>query len=185
METAIYVLRAPEGFEWLQPFKSDDYDLLRFNGSPRASSWIPIRMKRLTHSEDGRRERPSDFPFGTNQLVLSARAHAALRDVLAAHGELLRLSERDGDEWWIFNCTRVIPALDLDRAKLLRSPDDVNRILIIHEHAFHPGAVSASGAEIFRLAEQPFGKTYFTDRFVERVRLSGLVGLEFSLVGVS
>lgn len=184
MTTGIHVLSAPEGFEWLQPFDADNYILFRFDGSPRASSWIPIRMKRLSEEEDGRRAAPTDFPFGTNQLVLSARAHRSLNDVLSAHGELLRLSERRGDEWWVFNCTRRIPALDTSRSKLLRAPDDPDRILLIQEHVFHPGAVSASSPEVFRAEEWPT-ETYFTDRFVERIRNSGLVGLDFRLVGVS
>jgi hypothetical protein len=51
--TNVYKLRHGEGYEWLLPVDSNDYDLLNFDGKPRGSSWKPILTQRLK-TDDGR-----------------------------------------------------------------------------------------------------------------------------------
>jgi hypothetical protein len=58
--TNIYKVRHGEGYEWLLPVNSNDYDLLNFDGKARGRSWTPIRMQRLK-TDDGRLRRPCDF----------------------------------------------------------------------------------------------------------------------------
>jgi hypothetical protein len=58
----------------------------------------------------------------TRDWVLDARAKEVLEPYLAPNGELLPL--RYGDEpRWLFNCTNVIPAYDLELCTVLRFSD--------------------------------------------------------------
>jgi hypothetical protein len=64
MSSEIYRLQPPGGFEWLLPVNQDDNALFRFDGTPRAQTWVPVEMERIKQSDRGKVAKPSDFPFG-------------------------------------------------------------------------------------------------------------------------
>ena len=177
--TKVYAIDHRDGFEWLLPVKSQDFEHLRFDGTPRAMAWKPVMMKRLTQTDDGARCELGDFPAcsGSNMLFVSAAAKALLEPVLREAGELLPLRCADGD-FWALNVTRMIDAFDEDKADVLRSSDG-KRILMIHRHAF---LTERLGPELFKLATDPRGLIYVTETFVKRVKATSLKGLDFKLV---
>ena len=177
--TKVYAIDYRDGFEWLLPVENQDFEHLRFEGTPRAMTWQPVEMKRVKEDEDGTRWKPGDFPAcsGGNMLLVSATAKALLEPVLREAGELLPLRCADGD-FWALNVTRLIDAFDEDKADVLRSSDG-ERILMIHRHAF---LTERLGPEMFKLSRTPRGLIYVTETFVKRVKATSLKGLDFKLV---
>ena len=177
----VYETSVGEDFEILLVANDDDYDVLKFDGQSRASTWKPVLVKRLTVYEEGTRKGdrliPSDFPScsGPHLLMLSGRTKEKLGAYLERFGELLPLACPDG-EFWTLNVTTVIDALDEEKSKVLRARDE-DRILMIHKYVFRASALM--DAEIFRLPPRRTSTIFVTDKFVSKVRESGLVGLEF------
>ncbi|WP_437738931.1 imm11 family protein [Sorangium sp. So ce1335] len=173
----VYKFRYSEGFEWLLPVNDADFELLRFDGQRKSSSWRPIRMKRLKVTEQGRPLEPSDFPAcsGGDVLILDRAARDRIGWHLERYGELLPLL-CDGGDFWALNVTRLVDALDENNSELLRA-SDTGAILMVRKHAFRAAALER--AELFKVPQMVCGLIYVTDPFVELVRASGLKGLDF------
>jgi hypothetical protein len=177
-ERVLKVYRAlpMDGFQWLLPVLSEDSLKLRFDGTPRSKSWIPIPVERVTEDVGLSLPDPSDFPSGCG-FVVSQVAKEKLRPCLEQSGELLPLECPDG-EFWTLNVTRLVDALDEEGSEVLRASDS-GEILMIHRHRFRAERL---GPEIFKLSQTPRGLIYFTEAFVHRVRATSLKGLDFKLV---
>ena len=74
-------------------------------------------------------------------------------------------------------CTRV-DALDQAQSSVIKVPG-TDRIMYITEVAFIEEAIR--DIDIFRLPHRA-SPTYVSQRFVDRVKAAGLVGLEFKMV---
>lgn len=166
-----------EGFQWVLPIAEGDFEVFgSFDGSPRASDWVPVPM-RLLRVDEGRRLEESDFPWlGSDALVLGERAEKAIGPLIAHDGELLPLA-CDEASLWALNVRRVVDALDVDRSSVVRLSS--GRIMTVREHVFHP--VSLDGVSVFKLPELP-GSTYVTESFRDAIDEAGLRGLDFNLV---
>jgi hypothetical protein len=146
-----------------------------FNGSSQIH-WAPAIIKvKLVAEENGRKLKPSDFPwFCSHVLVMKRKPHDVLADIFANNGELLPLELKDETELWAFN-SQVIDALDEDKSSVVRSRD-AGRITHIEKPVFIESKLSC--VDLFRL---PFRASpiYVSERFVERYKSTGLGGLEF------
>lgn len=175
MSETIYEPLVAEGFEWVNAVQEGEYEaFLQLDGQPRASTWKPIAVRRVR--ADGRQAcNPSHFPWlGSHALIMRRPAVDALRDILAANGELLPLSTDDGVELYVLNA-RSIDALDEANSVLMKFPG-TNRIMHIQKVAFVASRIE--GVDLFRLPHRA-SSTYVSERFVERVRAAGLRGLVF------
>jgi hypothetical protein len=172
----VYRTRPVEGFQWLLPTIKGESLKMRFDGTSRVGSWVPVSVARLRVWEDGSTLAPGDFPPGSG-FVLSRAAREMLGPCLQESGELLPLDCPDG-EFWTLNVTRLVDALDEEGSEVLRA-SDTGEILMIHRHRFRAERL---GPEIFKLSQTPRGLIYFTEAFVHRVRATSLKGLDFKLV---
>jgi hypothetical protein len=171
-----YKEMSSKGYEVLECCDSDGWETFRLlDGSPRGSTWKPIRVRRVRPS---RREgfRPSDAPTATYALVFRRSAIDALRDMLDAYGELLPLEDEGGAELFLHN-TRAVDAFDHERT--VGSRDENGRIQTANNHVFIPSVVE--GVDIFKQACERCGGIYLSDRFVQRWKQAKLKGLDFIL----
>jgi len=106
------------------------------------------------------------------------RAIAALSDILRDNGELLPLATDDGTELYVFNCLRIIDALELERSDVKFVPG-TQRIAIVSRYSFRTEQIQ--DLEVFRL---PFrtSPTFVGERFVDLVTRHDLKGIEFERV---
>jgi hypothetical protein len=179
--TNVYRIRHCDGYQYMLPIDSNDYDLLVFDGKPRARSWNPIRMRPI-ELIDGQFQRPCDFPSGSGgtYLIMTESAKEAIGSCLKQYGEFLPL-RCDNGRFWAFHVTHFIDALDEDASDVLRATDDQNIVLMIHKHIFRPEKLT--GDWMFKLPQsRGRGAIYVTDPFVDLIRASGLTGLEFKRV---
>jgi hypothetical protein len=179
--TNIYKIRHGEGFEWLLPANEGEFELLIFDGKPRANSWKPVAMRRLNFI-DGQFRQPCDFPCGSggSYLIMSEVAKEKIGAHLNRYGEFLPLRCDEGN-FWAFHVTHFVDALDENASNVLRSPDDPNVVLMIHKHVFQPAKLTEDW--MFKLPQsRGRGPIYVTDPFVDLIRTSGLTGLEFKRV---
>jgi hypothetical protein len=147
----------------------------RFNGRPvtRLDGYERIRL-----DPDTRTHRKGDFPSLIPGVpVFGRRAMDALRDLLERNGEAFPIIIA-GDEYFLFNVTRVVDALDESRTKLRRFDD--GRVYQIDSYAFFPDRVASE--VIFRIPQLIDSTPYVTDEFVKRVESANLKGFWFPLV---
>lgn len=174
----IYEPLGAEGYEWVIACDDEDFEtFVEFDGSPRSSSWKPIKVRR-TKADEHQAGYPSDFPWlAASSLVFRRRAVEALRDLLEAGGEILPLATEDDVELFVLNA-QLVNALDEERASVIKFPG-TNRIMHIQKVAFVDRKIH--GLDLFRLPHRA-SPTYVSERFVERVNAAGLVGLRFDRV---
>ena len=110
--------------------------------------------------------------------AFSRRACDALRDLLEPNGELLPLDSKAG-EYYFYNITTVIDALDLEKSRCAFWCDTPTTAVDIEFFAFHEERLS--GTAIFRIIEQPI-YTLVTKMFIDRVGDCELNGFHFEKV---
>lgn len=176
----VYRLQAErEGFRWLTLAQEPDQGLLSvLQGLPAAGHWSTPSVATLELDFEGRARPLPDFPVFTTSAALSQRAVDALLDLLIENGEILPLACDEGD-FFVFNLTRVLDALDEPASELRRfGRGGRGRVKQIVRHAFVPERVTAS---VFRIPQKPL-RVYVTQRFVDRVEGAGLTGFQFTRV---
>lgn len=173
----IYLPGSADGYEGVICTDDDHgYDyLIEIDGTVCGDSWRPVPVSRYV---EGRDNQPADFPWlSGHSLAMRRSAVDALRDMLEEGGEILPLATDDGVDLFNFNCTRVIDALDHERSEFWYFDD--GRIMFIEAAAFHDSMVR--DVDFFKLPTMRVNNIYVGERFIERVREAGLVGLTFEL----
>ena len=165
-----------EGFRWLTMAQEPDLGLLAvLQGLPAAGHWTTPSVATLEMDFEGRTLPLPDFPVFATAAAFSRRAVDVLLDLLIEGGEILPLACEEGD-FFVYNVTRVLDALDEDASELRRfGRDGRSRVKRIVRHVFVPERVTAS---IFRIPQKPL-RIYVTQRFVDRVEGAGLTGFSF------
>ncbi len=176
----VYILKADaNNFQNLDMVNENDWEWSqKIDGSHLASYWKPLAVHVL-YDEDLDKYLPaSDFPLLAFHIpIFSKRAAFTLGDMLAGHGELLPLLCREG-EYYAYNVTCVLDALDEDGSNLVRFPD--GRILDIKSYSFYPDKLG--NCPIFKLPQTPLMDVFVTDEFKHKVEESKLTGFTFKLV---
>jgi hypothetical protein len=171
----VYILR-PDIDEYRGLFFSRKEDVLEFNrrfdGTPMKNNW-----KREVKFVFRPGTKPKgDFPgLSTHIPVFNLKAVKALADLLEGNGELLPTTCDDGEDYFLFNVTRVIDALNEANCAMKRFTD--GKLMYIVRHSFFPDRVA--GVKVFKLPQIPLMDVFVTDDFVKSVRTAKLKGFEF------
>jgi hypothetical protein len=173
----VYILDA-DVEKYLSIYYSNSDDIVEFNrrfdGSSLKKSWTG--KEELEFGRDGLPK--GDTPGLSSHIpVFSPRAVEILADLLKDSGELLPIT-CEGEDYFLFNVTRLVDALDEDASELERFDD--GGILRIARYGFKEDLLI--GVNIFKLPQKPLSYPYVTDAFVHRVEDSALSGFEFRLV---
>ena len=115
--------------------------------------------------------------LSTHIPVFSVRAVKVLGDLLKGNGEVLPIT-CDGEDYFIFNVTRVIDALD-ERESELDLFDDGDIMDIVRYSLLRD---KLAGANIFKIPQDVLGRVLVTAPFVARVKKTSLIGFEFRQV---
>jgi hypothetical protein len=180
MVTRVYVDGSPDNAEEaVLVTERHRWILLGLDGTPHAADWDPPRLELLARDR-GKALKYSDIPSYPTRGVVLLRPPAveALGDLLRPDGELLPVL-CDQADLTLFNCTRVIDALDEDRSTIARFRD--GRIMMIESLALRAGAVPP-GVNAFRLPQNPKAPVYFSQAVVDAARAAKLVRCNFELV---
>lgn len=146
----------------------------RFNGRPMKRSCKDVEIV-----FDPRRVPRGDFPSLTPSApIFSQRAVSTLRDVLEDYGELLPIIA-GGEEYFLFNATRIVDALDESNSEIIRF-EGTTRVMYIDTYVFFKKKIS--GLLMFKIPQMIDDSPFVTDAFVKRVRSARLKGFWFPLV---
>jgi hypothetical protein len=146
----------------------------RFNGKPFKGTWKDVEI-----GLDPRRLPKGDTPSLIPGVpIFNRRAMDALRDVLEHNGELLPVIIV-GEEYFLFNVTTVVDALDASNSEVIRF-NGSTKVLNIRSYSFF--SEKLSGRSIFKIPQTPTGDVFVTDAFVKRVNSAALKGFWFPLV---
>jgi hypothetical protein len=173
----IYTLRADvAGYRGLYYQKEEDIVEFnrRFDGAPLGKRWTGKEKFAFLP----RRLPKGDTPgLSTHIPVFSPNAAKTLADFLKLSGELLPIS-CDKKEYFVFNVTKVVDALDRASSNLKLFSD--GEIMDVIRYAFFPKRLI--GIELFKIPQMVLADVFVTDPFVERVESAGLKGFKFRLV---
>lgn len=178
---AVYEAVGSEGYELCHPADGDFEKIkVEINGTPRAKSWRPIAVEVVRKEDWHERDRwkESDSPWlGGHALIFRERAIEAMGDMLRLNGELLPL-ECAGASLFIYNPTRLLDALDEKASTIMRFND--GRIMWVKNYVFRPEVVGEM--DVFKIPNLRVSPSFLSQRFVDRWREKGLLGLDFKLI---
>jgi len=150
-----------------------------FGDSESNSNWKQqqLRDKWAPPTVVGRVAPYNDYP-GLDMMLpaFSERAVCELAPFLEPNGELLQLRTDGASNYFFFNITTVLDALDHDRSQCHFWCDPPTTTDSIDYFAFHEEKLR--GQSIFRLREWPIG-VLVSDQFVRRTIEAGLNGFNF------
>jgi len=145
-----------------------------FNGNSFPGKWKSIKVKLLSDQKSGNLL-SGDFPsFASHVPVFSKRTVLAINDLLRSRGELYPLICDEGD-YYAFNVTNVVDALDLEDSEIKYFRD--GRIMRILHHKFRTEKLI--GQHIFKIPQTPLMDVFVTQDFVSRVENANLLGFKF------
>jgi hypothetical protein len=155
-----------------------------FHGESKLSNWVPVDL----HPAE---EDPGvPLPLGPiadmttvdsviKNCVWGPRARTVLEPHVAPFGEFLPLRCKEA-EWVLFNVTRKIDALDVEKSKLSYFKSSPGKVMSLLEPAFKPDVLR--GELIFRIPQRGGGDVFVTDAFASLVEQHGLTGFNLKLV---
>jgi hypothetical protein len=165
-----------ERYQWLTLTRESDFNILHdFRGAPVASTWQPLPAEWITEGKQRRKAR-SDFPILGSTPTFSARAVDALLDVLVPFGELLPLTG-EATGFFVYNVTRIIPALDEEQSSLVRF--DSGGIMMVSRYVFHAARVRE---EVVFKVPNIHMTVFATEVLVRRAKEAGLTGFDLPAV---
>jgi hypothetical protein len=148
------------------------------DGRSQRASWSPMHVSVISTDERGNRLPEGDFLWlGSKALIVRERGLMALEPVLEPYGEFLEL-RCDDAALWIFNCTKMVHALNISKSKI--QYDEFGRIVTVRRHVFDRNVVD--DLILFSVREYIGGPIYVTRKFIDIVNESKLTGLEFELL---
>jgi hypothetical protein len=141
------------------------------------SSWRPLKAIRM-YSESENLAKPlgdrAAIDALSDPMVLSRRALDVLLPHIGSLGQVLPLAF-DEAEYFLFNITNVIDALDIAASDVVYFKD--GGFYRVKRYAFKPDVVRDQW--LFKIPQHATGFAFVTDRFVEVVQRAGLTGFGF------
>jgi hypothetical protein len=174
---SVFSVIGAEGFQFCHPEDEADFDTIDalVNGTPRAKTWRPIRM-RLINEDGAQRLTESDSPWlGSWALIFRRRAVDALGSLLIDFGELLPIDCPEA-ELYFYNPTVFLDALDFGRSDVIEVDSGVVQSII--RPVFLSNAIGDQ--QFFKLMGVASSGTYAGDRVVNRWEEAKLRGLKFT-----
>jgi hypothetical protein len=173
----VYTASGIEDAEIVEPISEDDHlALMSVQGRPLTSEWKPPSVRVVTVDHRGAALKRCSFPWHTPSILfLRPEAVAALGDLIPETGELLPVAA--SEDLAIWNVTAFAEgALDLEQSEVTQFLS--GKIMQIKRYEFVPRRIA--NLETFRIAEAPT-ELCFSQHFVDRMRRTDLVGLDFRL----
>jgi hypothetical protein len=177
----IYFFDTADGYAYIN-LPTEELDRYRPD-PPRslASRWLTPTFDYVRRDQSRSYLPKSDFPSLLSEIsVISSKAAIRLRPILEACGELLpiRLSN-DTDNYYLFNVTAVVNAVDMQRSKFFKLPSGaIGHCLKL---VFDPAKIP-SGTLFFKNTQMgPVTEIYATEAAKQPVENAGLTGYEFRL----
>ena len=143
-----------------------------FNGRPMAAHWKALRI--TAADEDDATAELADFALLGIVPVFSLRAVDVLLDLLKPAGEVLPLRHRRG-EFFAFNVTRVVDALDEAHSKVMKFSD--GNVMAVSQYHFVEDRLR--GLAMFKIPQLRKAYVFVSESFVQRVEQAGLTGFRF------
>ncbi len=150
-----------------------------FDVADARNDWEQVRLRNAWQPPRvlGRVAPYNDYP-GIDMVLpaFSRRACDVLHQFLVPNGELLPLRTESDQEYFFFNITTIVDALDIKNSDCDFWCDPPTTATSIEHFEFATNKLK--GLSIFRIHQWPMG-AIVTDKFVQRVREYGLNGFDF------
>lgn len=163
-----------ETYRWLTAIEESDFNVLADLAHVSVGdAWRPIAVEWIDDDLNAGKPK-SDYPTLGSTPVLSQRAIDELMEVLVENGEILPLNGDSAEQYYVYNVTRILDALDTDKSDAIWFGP--GRIMMMKRYAFRDAELE--GATIFKVPQLRV-QVFVTEPFVERIESSGLTGFSF------
>lgn len=143
-----------------------------FSGEKMSESWVPLDVEILVEEND-QKAKKNDIPSLSPGIpVFTKRAADALGTLLTSNGELLPLGSPVG-EYYAFNVTNIIDALNVERSDVKRFGS--GKIMRVNKYEFFREKVV--GEVIFKIPQLRRSHIFVTDVFLNAVQKMDLHGI--------
>jgi len=184
LDTFFRVRHALDEYESLTASEQDIQRLVSidaFKGQPLRPVWIPFPVWSQQSYEDGASRLPGDFAnFVSGALAMTIRAAESLRPLMEGRGEFLPLGGTP--PWVVWNCTRVVDALDFAKTEGHAYPSG-KHFMQVSRYVLRAAAVHSE--TIFKVPERVTSDLFVSERWRAAVLESNLHGLDFEQVATS
>lgn len=171
----VYNLKADmDNYQNLIFSEETDYELLDlFDGTMIDKDWKKPSVKILFDDHLNKNLLEGDFPFLSSHVpVFSKNAISVLEDLILPHGEILSLNYKS-DEYFAYNVTSIIDALDHQKSVFKRFKSD-GSIMDIIKYIFKPKYIE--DIPIFKLPQTSLMDVFITDVLYKRITDKNLLG---------
>ncbi|MFZ5868250.1 MAG: imm11 family protein [Thermodesulfobacteriota bacterium] len=173
----IYIVQ-PDVNKYRGLYYTDSKDVVefnrRFNGTPMKNTW---NLQDKFEFVSLRLPKGDVVGLSSHIPVFGARAVELLGDLLEGNGELLPITV-GGVDYFVFNVTRVIDALDEANSEVDRF--ESGEIFDVDRYSFFPEPLE--DATVFKIPHAVLQDVFVTNPFVERVQEAKLKGFKFRMV---
>jgi hypothetical protein len=145
----------------------------QFDGRELASSWSHISVS--IADEPSFQGVLGDFTLLGTVPVMSARAVAALSDVIGSRTEMLPL-QFEAQNYFAINVTRMVDALDDERTVANRFQNS-RRMFLVQKYEFFHDRVAEEW--LFKVPQLALAHVFATEQFVSLGARAGLTGFKF------
>ena len=145
-------------------------------------TWVVPELELIVSDEFEEHRPKMDFPrYLPSVMMVSAKAVDRLRPILANSGEILPIRViNDPDDYYFFNVTRVVNAVDMEHSIFRRLPS--GGIMSYERLIFDPKKLP-TGPAFFKTTQLgPVTEIYATEAAVRAVEDANLTGHDFRLV---
>lgn len=171
----VFEMRADaETYRWLTTIVESDFNILAdLAHASVGDAWRPVAVEWIDDDLNAGKPK-SDYPTLGSTPALSQRAVDELMEVLVENGEILPLSGGSADRYYVYNVTRILDALDIEKSDAIWFGP--GRIMMMKRYAFRDAELE--GATVFKVPQLRV-QVFVTEPFVRRVKNSGLTGFSF------
>ena len=173
----VYQMFSCGGFRPLYVLDANDVKKMWHDGTSRKGDWVPVPVEFGTKRFGRRTDWDIDWGLGP-LFFLTERGVDVLRPLIEPYGEFLPLTSNDG-EFYAYNTTHIIDALDYDASDFTRFPSS-GRISGWNHLAFKEDMIAE--CPLFLVPEFPKGDLFLTQHFVECCAKHELKGIKFKPV---
>lgn len=175
--TTIFCASGSEGTELCFPATEEDDERVVARISRKHSHpWLGASVVIRKHDENHMALAYSDSPWPgvDTEFYFRESVVVAMGDWLRKFGDLLEI--KCSEPIWLYDCTRVIDALDLEKSRFRRM-ESTGLINSISHHELKRELIQEE--PVFRLAGWRVSPIYLGQEFVDRWNHHGFKGLDF------
>lgn len=170
----VYELWMDHTYRTYEPIPKDGYKSYMFDG-------MPAKERNFDKIYPSKYKDEIDKPIGdvfsveVSSFILNEKSYKILYPYIKNEVQIFK-TKSENDNLYVVNVTNIIDCLDYDKSEIKRFPSS-DRVMRIIKYVFK--IEKLNNTTIFKLPENPKGKSYVTEEFKKVVEENHIKGFKF------